>query len=334
MQHETKRNISIKALTLLLGLLLSVIAVGAHGQDRSSLMTNNSIGHPYSESAVESPVDYFAKRTQALALVRQENWRAAKPLIESLTSQYPDDGDTWYIQGVTHFQLKEWKQSIAAFEKTLALGTILSGIPTGSAPSNDIMIKIAEAYAELEQETNAIAWIRRSLHARYDDKHQLAHNHHFDKIADSATFQKVIGSFLPENLTREQSWRYDLQYLASEIKRLHVNTYHSVSKARFEQMVTNIDEKIPLRSDQQIVFEFMTLVSALGNGHNFLLPTFNEKGAFNQLPLQFYHFSDGLFIVGADSDYQRFIGHKVIAIGETKVDEALSKIKTVNARST
>lgn len=328
------KTVSKAALTVTLPICISFsVCVGkAYAFDRSSKMTNNSIGHLFSESQVDSPSIYFLNRNKALDLVRSENWQAAKPILESLTSQYPDDGDTWYIFGLTYFQLGEWQNAINAYEKTLALGTILSGIPKASAPSNDIMINIAEAYAELGQEANALHWINKALEARYDEKHSLAKNKHFSKIADSIAFQRVVGSYVPNQLSREQAWQFDLNYLVSEITRLHVNQFHSVTEIQFNEMVADIDRKIPTLSDKEIIFKFMKLVSSLGNGHNFIIPTFNEKGAFNQLPVQFYKFSDGLFIVGADEAYQELIGHKVIAIGEVSAEEALMRVKAVNAR--
>ncbi|WP_182440219.1 tetratricopeptide repeat protein [Colwellia sp. RSH04] len=295
-------------------------------------MTNNSIGQVPTFSKVEDPAQYYTDRQKALDLVRQENWLAAKPVIESLISQYPDDGDTWYILGLTYFQLKEWEKAIAALKKTIELGTILSNVPTGSAPSNDIMINIAEAYAELGQAENTIAWINKSLAYRYDDRKNLIGNFHFKEIAASKEFQKVSGVFLPKDISRVELWQYDLKFLVSEIKRLHVNMYHSISEDNFERMVATINKKIPTLSDQQIVFEFMKLVASTGNGHNFIVPAYAKIGAFNQLPLQFYLFSDGLFIVSAEEEYQHLVGSKVVRIGSTAVEEALDRAKKVNAR--
>ena len=312
--------------------LFATFSTQALCTNKASEMTNTAIGQSPTFSEVEAPDVYYANRAKALKLVRQENWQAARPVIESLTNQYPDDGDTWYILGLTYFQLGQWEKSISALKRTLALGTILSNIPTGSAPSNDIMINIAEAYAELGQESNAITWLNKSLKARYDGRKNLTGNAHFKKIADSKAFQKASGSFLPNNLSREQSWQFDLDFLVAEIKRLHVNIYHSVNKETFERMVVSIRKKIPSLSDQEIVFEFMKLVAAMGNGHNFIVPAYAEKGSFNQLPLQFYQFSDGLFIVGADKEYQELVGSKVVAIGNTEVAEALARTKTINAR--
>ncbi|WP_068544360.1 tetratricopeptide repeat protein [Thalassotalea crassostreae] len=312
--------------------LFFTFSTQAFETNKASKMTNNAIGQPPTISEVEVPAVYYANRVRALELVRQENWQAAKPVIESLTSQYPDDGDTWYILGLTYFQLEQWEESVSAFKKTLALGTIISNIPTGSAPSNDIMINIAEAYSELGEESNAIAWINKSLQARYDGRKDLIGNAHFKRISDSKAFQKVSGSFLPNNLTRIQSWQFDLEFLVAEIKRLHVNIYHSVNQEKFEQMVASISKKIPSLSDQAIVFEFMKLVAAMDNGHNFIVPAYADKGSFNQLPLQFYQFSDGLFIVRADKGYQQLVGSKVVSIGNTEVKEALERTKMVNAR--
>jgi hypothetical protein len=332
MKPVTSLNSHLLIIMMLIQVSLSLASPNALAENKASEMTNNAIGHRSTSSEIDAPAVYYANRVSALKLVRQKNWRAARPIIESLTLQYSDDGDTWYILGLTYFQLGQWEKAIDAFKKTLALGTILSNIPTGSAPSNDIMINIAEAYSELGQASNAMTWINKSLQARHDGRKNLIGNAHFKKMADSEAFQKVSGSFLPKGLSRVESWQFDLNFLVTEIKRLHVNIYHSVTKETFEQMVASISHKIPTLSDREIVFEFMKLVAAMGNGHNFIVPAYSKKGSFNQLPLQLYQFSDGLFIVGADQLYQPLIGSKVVAIGNTEVDEAFSKTHMINAR--
>lgn len=312
--------------------LFVTFSAQAFETNKSSNMTNSAIGQFPTISKVVAPDIYFSNRVKALKLVREKNWQTAKPALESLTSQYKDDGDTWYTLGVAYFQLKEWEKAIYAFKRTIDLGTILSSVPTGSAPSNDIMIKIAEAYAELDQEASAILWINKSLDARYDGRNRLIENLHFKKIADSKAFLETSGAYIPSNLSRIDSWLFDFNFLVAEIKRLHVNVYHSVSKDNFEKMVVNISSKIPSMTDQEIVFEMMKLVATMGNGHNFIVPAYSKMGSFSQLPFQFYLFSDGLFIVAAESRYQHLIGTKVIKIGKTAVEEALARTKLVNAR--
>ena len=324
----------------LVAILLVCISIGVLAENKASEMTNSALNRSPTSIGVTNPVAYYASRVKAISLVRQENWQAAKPLLEELTSQFQDDGDTWYVLGLTYLQLQLWEKAISALEKTLELGTVLHNIPTGSAPSNDIMIRIAEAHGRLGNEKDAIAWINKSLVARWDDRPTLAgtslfnpwKNPNFESIETSEAFQKAAGSYVDKTLSRDDAWRQDLRYLADEIKRLHVNMYHSVSAETFQSNVTNIHKRIPSLTDQQVVFEFMALVGSLGNGHNFIFPVSGAKGSFSQIPMQFYWFSDGLYVVGASEEYQQWIGSKVEAFGNTPAAQALERTKTINAR--
>jgi hypothetical protein len=320
---------------LLIGISIVVLA-----DNKVTEMTNIALNRSPTSISVVDPVAYYANRVEALNLVRQKNWQAAKTILEELTSQFQDDGDTWYVLGLSYLQQQQWKKAINALEKTIELGTALHNIPTGSSPSNDIMVKIAEAYGRLGDEKNAIAWINKSLSARWDDRPTLAgtsifnlgKNPNFESFETSEAFQKAAGSYLDKTLSRDDAWRQDLLYLVDEIKRLHVNMYHSVSPEDFQSKISSINKRIPSLTDQQVVFEFMQLLGSVGNGHNFIIPGFGAKGSFSQIPMQFYWFSDGLYVVGANEEYQQWIGSKVEAFGNTPTEQALERTKTINAR--
>ena len=97
--------------------------------------------------------------------------------------------------------------------KTIELGTALHNIPTGSAPSNDIMIKVAEAHGRLDNEKNSIARINKSLSARWDDRPTLAgtslfnpgKNPNFASFETSEVFQKAAGNYLYKTLSRDDA---------------------------------------------------------------------------------------------------------------------------------
>jgi hypothetical protein len=48
--------------------------------------------------------------------------------------------------------------------------------------------------------------------------------------------------------------------------------------------------------------------------------------------MQFYWFSDGLFVVNASEPYRRWIGHKVEQVGDMPTLQALELIKAINPR--
>ena len=309
-----------------------ILATPRFGTNRSTDMTNSAIGRDPADINVTDPVSYYANRVRAIQLVTDENWQEAKPLLQELTAEFKDDGDTWFILGLTHMGLEQWQEATEALENSLALGTRLFGMPGGGANPNDMMIRLAEAYAQMGNENQAIHWINQALTARWDDRPRLAGNPNFKSFQASEAFERAAGSYLPKGLSRDEGWRYDLHYLADEIKRLHVHPYHATSAEAFEQKVSDIDRRIPELSDKQVVFAFMQLLGTLGNGHNFIVPAFGDKGSFYQLPMQFYWFSDGLFVVNASESYRQWVGHKVEKVGDMSALHALELIKTVNPR--
>ena len=298
----------------------------------SNLMTNDATDHRASIDFPSSGAEYWAMRTKAVGYAKNNAWDKAIPLLEQLTVQYQDDGDTWFLLGHGYLQAKQYQKAIPALEKTLKIGTIMSGIKSASSPSNDIMIKIAQAHSALGNKTQALGWIQKALEFRWDDRKSLINNARFENISSDVQYQKLSGEFLEPDLSRIEAWTNDLQFLLSEIKRLHVNPYHSVSAQELELNAKLIAEDIPKLSDEQIVFQFMELLATVGNGHNFIVPTHSLKGAFTRLPVQFYWFNDGIYIVKASEPYKQLIGRKVISVENTSVEQVMERIKLVNAR--
>jgi len=299
---------------------------------KSNLMTNEAIGRLPSTSFPDSGAEYWAQRSQAVHFAREKEWDKAIPLLKSLTQEYKDDGDTWFMLGHGYLQTDQCEQAIPALKQTLELGTIMTGIKSASSPSNDIMIKIAQCYTAIGNESQALYWIKRALEFRWDDRKSLIGSSKFEKLAKNEIYQRLSGEHLEAGLSRNDTWLADLQFLLNEIKRLHVDPYHSVSEEALELKAKAIAQNIPNLSNQQIVFQFMELLASVGNGHNFIVPTHSKKGAFTRLPVQFYKFNDGLYVVSANSDYQRLIGRKVISVEGMPIERAMERIAIVNAR--
>ncbi|MGM0906170.1 MAG: TPR end-of-group domain-containing protein [Pseudomonadota bacterium] len=317
-------------ITAVLGFAFTTAPVLA--TSKSNVMTNDAIGQSPSINFPDSGAEYWNMRTKAVNFARQREWEKAIPLLEKLTKQYQDDGDTWFLLGHGYLQAEQYKKAITALERTLQIGTIMSGIKSASSPSNDIMIKIAQCYSAIGNKTEALAWIQKAIEFRWDDRKSLINNAKFEKVSDTVQYQKLSGEFLNPELSRNDAWTYDLYFLLSEIKRLHVDPYHKISAEELELKTKSIAENIPNLNDQQIVFQFMDLLAAVGNGHNFIVPTHSLKGAFTRLPVQFYWFNDGMYIVKANSGYKNLIGRKVISVENEPVEQVMEMIGGINAR--
>ena len=303
-------------------------------------VTNQALKIDPNQVGASDPIAYFQSKTAAIEFAKQQNWALVNKLTKKLINEYQNDGDNWYLLGLSYFQLADYQNASDALQRALAIGTSLKGIPNGASNPNDLMVKIAEAYAELNNQQQAEYWLKKALAARWDDRPTLAGtslfksgtNPHFERFAQSASYKSLAGNDLDTELNRDQKWRADLAFLVAEIKRLHVAMYQNMSSQQFAEKVAEIDKSIPDLTDQQIVFQFMELIALLGNGHNLLIPAWGEKGNFQQLPFQFYQFSDGLYITKASSDYQQYVGHKVEAFADTPAQQALELTKRVNAR--
>jgi hypothetical protein len=282
---------------------------------------------------IESTIEYFFQRNEAVSLVKSEKWQEAIPILENLTEHYQNDGDIFYLLGISYYQDEQYQNAITALKKTLDLGgTILTGIPTGSAPSNDIMIKIAEAYAEDGDKANAMLWLRKGFAARYDEKPFLKGSSAFKNFNEDEDFLALFGNDTQKDITREEAWSRDITYLEKRINELRYSPNQAISKTDLSKEILDIKTTIASLSDEQIIFKIIKLFGALGSGHNFILPTSPNKGAFKKLPVQFYQFNDGLFIVDAEEGLEQWIGYKVESIENTPIEVALQKTNAVNAR--
>lgn len=283
---------------------------------------------------VQDPLEYFNNRTKAISLARNANWQQLIPITESLTQQYQKDGDLFYLLGLAYYETEQYQNAINALTKALDLGggTALNDIPTGSAPSNDIMIKIAKAYALDGDKLNAMIWLQKGFEARYDEKPFLKGDPAFKAYKGDEDFLQLFGFSNKTDLTREEAWRCDIDYLAKRIIELHYSPYHHVSKANFDKLISELKLNIDSISDEQIVVELMKVFGSLGNGHNLIIPTSPKNGALKRLPIQLYKFDDGVFIVNAKEKFQQWIGYRVDFIGAEPIEEALKKTNAINAR--
>lgn len=311
------KNKSIISSSILLVIVLFV--TGAFSQEISHV--------------VQDPLEHYTNRAKAISLAKSGNWEQLIPIAEGLTEKYQKDGDLFYLLGLAYYETAQYQKAITALTNTLGLGgTVLSGIPTGSTPSNDMMIKIAKAYALDGDKSNSMIWLQRGFEARYDEKPFLKGDPAFEKFNQDADFLQLFGFSNRTDLTREEAWRCDIDYLAKRVIQLHYMPYHHISKTSFDKLISELKSNIGAISDEQIVVEIMKVIGSLGNGHNLIIPTTPKNGALKRLPVQFYQFDDGVFIVNAEEKFRQWIGYRVDSIGAEPIEAALEKTNAVNAR--
>jgi hypothetical protein len=122
--------------------------------------------------------------------------------------------------------------------------------------------------------------------------------------------------------TRDERWRQDVQYLASQLPRLHVNAFHAAGWEEFERAVATLDTTMPELSDIEIVLGIMRIVASIGDAHTRAVPP--PSMALNLYPLRLRWLADGFYVTGAAEAYQEAVGARVVRIGETSIEEAFA----------
>ncbi|MTI30136.1 S41 family peptidase [Xanthovirga aplysinae] len=123
---------------------------------------------------------------------------------------------------------------------------------------------------------------------------------------------------LPKN--RNEAWQQDLSHFQ--------NNYFSLCKSfpkdsifKANQIIDSLKRNIDGLSDNQIKLLISKCVSMADDGH-----TSVYLGKFRNIPLKFYLFDDGLYVVKAKSGYEQFLGSRVNKIGDRKIEEIIEDV--------
>ena len=136
----------------------------------------------------------------------------------------------------------------------------------------------------------------------------------------------AVAQTAPPKLTSAQ-WQADVRFLGDELPKRHKNAYHRMKREDFDAAVNALYAAVPKMGDDEIVVGLMKLVAMVHDGHTNLLPwPFLRTGVF---PLRFYKFSDGVYIQKASPKYADLVGAKVLRIGNSTIDDAMSAIAPV-----
>ncbi|MEO1545471.1 MAG: hypothetical protein AAFU74_01875 [Bacteroidota bacterium] len=129
-----------------------------------------------------------------------------------------------------------------------------------------------------------------------------------------------------EKLTSEK-WQADLDYLQETVHQEYPFLFKKITQEAWDKEVTNLRAAIPSLTEHEIKVGFTRMVSAFGYGHTQIPFSTLAKDAV--LPVNLYHFKDGIYVEGVHKDHSKVLGAKVIAVNGFPVEEALAKIRPV-----
>ncbi len=127
---------------------------------------------------------------------------------------------------------------------------------------------------------------------------------------------------------RDGRWRQDIQYLVTNLERLHKDGLVNVSRADFERAARTLEAGVPNLSDSEVIVGMMKLVALLHDSHTNL-----TKGLwrFHSYPLVIENFRGGWFVIRTNLENKALLGKKLIAIGGTPISDVYKQVLPVVA---
>lgn len=124
-------------------------------------------------------------------------------------------------------------------------------------------------------------------------------------------------------------WREDVHVLADKLPQRHKNLFAALPREQFERAVKQLDERIPSLAPSQIFVELLRIVAQVKDGHTRITKRDNNGFAFRRYGLRLFLYRDGLFVQEAAPEYARLVGGRVVKIGNTTTEQAISAVREV-----
>ncbi len=277
-----------------------------------------------------SPAPAFLRTlARAQTETAAEEWEEAARLWGEVVAQNPIQGNFWARLAEAHHHAQQYRQAIEAYERVLELGTLAEDV---SPFPFDAAFQIARCHAELGEIEETLRWLARAFDLGYRDIEGAGKDDSFQKLHDDPRFREIVSLVDVEGMSREEGWQADLSLFARHIKRQAFAPFGHVAEDELEARINALQEAVPRLTDVRIAVEMMRILCLLGDGHAFVEDPDPHSELSRTVPVQFYLFEEGLYIIAANPAYRKLLGGRVLRLGERPVDEILRGLLPILSR--
>src|SRR5690606_13755557 len=117
-----------------------------------------------------------------------------------------------------------------AYQHALILG-FAPADPELAINPNDLMVEISRLYAQEGDAEQTLQWLRRGLESRFDEGPTILQDEAFNNISHDGRYHELAGAAPTDIATRDEQWRYDIEYLRKQVGMLHIDPDHHTSAA-------------------------------------------------------------------------------------------------------
>jgi hypothetical protein len=254
---------------------------------------------------------YYHLAHEADQAAARGNYSIAIGTYRQLLAADSRDSRLWRALGESLDATGDHRGAAKAFARMIA---------TGAQFESRGDYKVARQWALAGVPDSAIAWLRRAMADRFEGRTELATDTAFVSMRADKRFIQLAAT-RPENVSRVDGWREDVQFFVSEAQRLHAGFHREAFAPAFLSLAGRIRDSVPAWSDERILVEIRRLATLLGDGHS------GVRVPMHRIPVDLYRFTDGVFVIGGSREGTRLIGARVDSIGRLSMDAAMAAVK-------
>ena len=136
--------------------------------------------------------------------------------------------------------------------------------------------------------------------------------------------QKIAAPRFTAPTDRDGAWRQDIEYLRDSFPK-YCESLTDDSVVAFEGILNEIRRSIPLLSDNEIIVGILRAVATARDGHTRVnMKPSSQK--LRRLPIRFYWFSEGLYVIKATREYAETLGARVLEINGRRPEELVDQM--------
>ena len=124
--------------------------------------------------------------------------------------------------------------------------------------------------------------------------------------------------------TPGERWLQDLEYLRTNLYRLHANAFHTTPRDDFERAFEEARDRLSNATDAEAWLEVMLLLTLVGDGHT---ATWSHLDSWPNYPLRIALVGGSWSVIGAGLEHRDLLATEVIALDDTPIGDAVERLR-------
>ena len=121
-----------------------------------------------------------------------------------------------------------------------------------------------------------------------------------------------------------EKWNEDIEFLKDTLISKHKNLFFNITREEFERKIEELKDMVKTLDYNDMKVEISRIIAGVGDAHTSVKLPINYV-----VPLEFYWFKEGIYIVRALDEYKELEYSKIIGINNLAIDEVIGELEEI-----